>query len=73
MSAQATAISNPDFAERQRALALRDSADWARRARAAAVAAAIGEPDVIRASVLGDAVRRIDSVLRELRAMAAAR
>ena len=58
-----------DHAAKQRRLALNDAIDMTRRAAAAAQAAATGDSDACRTSIVVDAQRRLVAVLRELQAL----
>jgi hypothetical protein len=55
-----------DQRARDRTLALNDAISMTRRAASAALAAAAGEPDQYRASILQDANRKLLAMLSEL-------
>jgi hypothetical protein len=64
------AIATADHDAQQRHFALTDCVDQTRRAASAALAAACGECDDIRVSVLVDARRHLLAVLHELQGLA---
>src|SRR6266404_4641714 len=66
------AIATADHDAQQRHLALTDCVDQTRRAASAALAAACGESDDVRVSVLVDARRHLLAVLLKLQGLALA-
>jgi hypothetical protein len=59
-----------DYRNNQRVVALADAAGHVQRACAALLASKAGESDLSRASILLDACRKLNAVLRELQALA---